>query len=154
VSADKSTVSVTREIDGGAETLVCSLVDARFAISPVLTSCAQSLKLPAVITCDLRLNTPRFASLQNILKARKAPIKSITLEELGVEVKVCTAVSFGFVCSSERRIRLFVVVAAHASDTVGGGTSHSQGRLQGRFSRNLVAQAQERGQGYLKQNNG
>jgi electron transfer flavoprotein beta subunit len=57
---------VTREIDGGLETV--------------------SIDLPAVITTDLRLNEPRYASLPNIMKAKKKPIESVTLEELGVDV--------------------------------------------------------------------
>ena len=58
-------VQVTREIDGGLETL--------------------SLKLPALITTDLRLNEPRYASLPNIMKAKKKPIESVTLGDLGVD---------------------------------------------------------------------
>jgi electron transfer flavoprotein beta subunit len=57
---------VTREIDGGLETL--------------------SLKTPAVITTDLRLNTPRYASLPNIMKAKKKPIETIQAGDLGVDV--------------------------------------------------------------------
>ena len=56
---------VTREIDGGLETL--------------------SLKLPAVVTTDLRLNEPRYASLPNIMKAKKKPIEELTPEALGVD---------------------------------------------------------------------
>ncbi len=58
---------VTREIDGGLETL--------------------SLVLPAVITTDLRLNEPRYITLPNIMKAKKKPLTTITPESLGVEVK-------------------------------------------------------------------
>ena len=58
-------VNVTREIDGGLEVV--------------------SLKLPAVITTDLRLNEPRFASLPNIMKAKKKPVDTYTPEELGVD---------------------------------------------------------------------
>ncbi|HEX9837153.1 MAG TPA: electron transfer flavoprotein subunit beta/FixA family protein [Alphaproteobacteria bacterium] len=57
---------VTREVDGGLETL--------------------SLKLPAVLTTDLRLNEPRYATLPNIMKARQKPIAALTPEELGVDV--------------------------------------------------------------------
>ena len=57
---------VTREIDGGLETV--------------------SLKLPAVITTDLRLNTPRYASLPNIMKAKKKAIDVLSPDELGVDV--------------------------------------------------------------------
>jgi len=59
-------LKVTREIDGGLETL--------------------SLKIPAVVTADLRLNTPRYASLPNIMKAKKKPLDAMTPEDLGVEV--------------------------------------------------------------------
>jgi electron transfer flavoprotein beta subunit len=58
-------LTVTREIDGGLETL--------------------SLDLPAVITTDLRLNEPRYASLPNIMKARKKPIETMSPEALGVD---------------------------------------------------------------------
>jgi electron transfer flavoprotein beta subunit len=57
---------VTREVDGGLETV--------------------ALKLPAVVTTDLRLNEPRYASLPNIMKAKKKPIVPMTPEELGVDV--------------------------------------------------------------------
>jgi electron transfer flavoprotein beta subunit len=56
---------VTREIDGGLETL--------------------TVKLPAVVTTDLRLNEPRYASLPNIMKAKKKQIDVKTVEELGVD---------------------------------------------------------------------
>ena len=57
---------VTREIDGGLETL--------------------ALKLPAVITTDLRLNQPRYASLPNIMKAKQKPLQMLTTTQLGVDV--------------------------------------------------------------------
>lgn len=57
--------NVTREIDGGLETL--------------------KVNLPAVVTTDLRLNEPRYASLPNIMKAKKKPIDPKTVEELGVD---------------------------------------------------------------------
>jgi len=57
---------VSREIDGGAETL--------------------SLKLPAVITTDLRLNEPRYVTLPNIMKAKKKPLATTNPAELGVDV--------------------------------------------------------------------
>ena len=44
------------------------------------------LKMPAVVTVDLRLNEPRFASLPNIMKAKKKPIDALTIDELGVDV--------------------------------------------------------------------
>src|SRR5580704_417184 len=56
---------VTREVDGGLETV--------------------AFKLPAVVTTDLRLNEPRYASLPNIMKAKKKPIVPMTPEELGVD---------------------------------------------------------------------
>src|SRR6266571_2983322 len=58
---------VTREVDGGLETV--------------------KLKLPAVVTTDLRLNEPRYASLPNIMKAKKKPIADKTPEAYGVDVK-------------------------------------------------------------------
>ncbi|TCT07113.1 electron transfer flavoprotein subunit beta/FixA family protein [Paralcaligenes ureilyticus] len=60
------TVAVTREVDGGLETL--------------------SLKLPAIITTDLRLNEPRYVTLPNIMKAKKKTLDTITPEALGVDV--------------------------------------------------------------------
>ncbi len=57
---------VTREIDGGLETV--------------------SVALPALITTDLRLNEPRYASLPNIMKAKKKPLDTLTPDELGVDV--------------------------------------------------------------------
>jgi electron transfer flavoprotein beta subunit len=60
-------VSVTREVDGGLET--------------------DKLKLPAVITTDLRLNEPRYASLPNIMKAKSKPLATKTPDELGVDIK-------------------------------------------------------------------
>ena len=59
--------TVTREVDGGAETL--------------------SLKLPAVVTTDLRLNEPRYVTLPNIMKAKKKPMETLSPEDLGVDVK-------------------------------------------------------------------
>ncbi len=65
VDLDKAEVRVTREVDGGLETL--------------------ALKLPAVLTTDLRLNEPRYAALTHIMKAKNKPLESIPLEALGVE---------------------------------------------------------------------
>ena len=59
-------IDVTREVDGGLETV--------------------SLKLPAVVTTDLRLNEPRYASLPNIMKAKKKQIDQVTPADLGVDV--------------------------------------------------------------------
>ncbi len=58
--------NVTREIDGGLETV--------------------AIKLPAIVTVDLRLNTPRYATLPNIMKAKKKPLDVMTAEALGVDV--------------------------------------------------------------------
>ena len=59
-------VTVTREIDGGLETL--------------------SMSLPAVVTTDLRLNEPRYATLPNIMKAKKKPLDTISADSLGVDI--------------------------------------------------------------------
>jgi electron transfer flavoprotein beta subunit len=59
-------IEVTREIDGGLETL--------------------ALSLPAVVTTDLRLNTPRYASLPNIMKAKKKPLVAVAPDALGVDL--------------------------------------------------------------------
>ena len=66
ISIEDDNAKVTREIDGGLETL--------------------NIKLPSVITTDLRLNTPRYASLPNIMKAKKKPIDTLTPEELKIDV--------------------------------------------------------------------
>jgi electron transfer flavoprotein beta subunit len=58
-------VTVTREVDGGLQTV--------------------ALRLPAIVTTDLRLNEPRYASLPNIMKAKKKPIAETTAAELGVD---------------------------------------------------------------------
>ena len=60
-------ISVTREVDGGLQTV--------------------KLKMPAIITTDLRLNEPRYASLPNIMKAKKKPIDEKTPDAFGVDVK-------------------------------------------------------------------
>ena len=61
-----SKVNVTREVDGGLETV--------------------SLNLPAVVTTDLRLNEPRYVTLPNIMKAKKKPLETVTPASLGVDV--------------------------------------------------------------------
>ncbi|BDG75067.1 electron transfer flavoprotein subunit beta/FixA family protein [Roseomonas fluvialis] len=66
IEKDGDTLKVTREVDGGLETV--------------------SLKLPAIVTTDLRLNEPRYASLPNIMKARKKPIETVKPADLGVDV--------------------------------------------------------------------
>ena len=67
VEIDGNSVQVTREIDGGLETLTA--------------------EMPAVITTDLRLNEPRYASLPNIMKAKRKPLEELSLGELGVDVE-------------------------------------------------------------------
>ena len=62
---DGGRIAVTREVDGGLETV--------------------DLALPAIVTTDLRLNEPRYASLPNIMKARKKPIATMTPADLGVD---------------------------------------------------------------------
>ena len=66
VAIADGTAEVTREIDGGLETV--------------------ALTLPAVVTTDLRLNEPRYASLPNIMKAKKKPIETVNPADLGVDV--------------------------------------------------------------------
>lgn len=78
-------VNVTREIDGGLETI--------------------ELKLPAIITTDLRLNEPRYASLPNIMKAKKKELEVMKPEDLGVDFTP----------------RLSVVKVAEPAERVGGG---------------------------------
>ena len=60
-------INVTREIDGGLETL--------------------GMELPAIVTTDIRLNEPRYASLPNIMKAKQKPIEKITPGDLNIEIK-------------------------------------------------------------------
>ena len=66
VEVSGDSVKVTREIDGGLQTV--------------------DLKLPAIVTTDLRLNEPRYASLPNIMKAKKKPMENLKPEDLGVSV--------------------------------------------------------------------
>lgn len=66
VNVDAGKVKVTREIDGGLQTV--------------------ELSLPAVVTTDLRLNEPRYASLPNIMKAKKKPLDIIAAADLGVDI--------------------------------------------------------------------
>lgn len=66
VKLENGAVQVTREIDGGLETI--------------------KITIPAVITTDLRLNEPRYASLPNIMKAKQKPIDEKTPEDLGVDI--------------------------------------------------------------------
>ena len=66
IDLNDSTVKVTREIDGGLQTL--------------------ELTLPAIVTTDLRLNEPRYASLPNIMKAKKKELNIISVTEMGIDV--------------------------------------------------------------------
>ena len=66
VDPGDGSISVTREVDGGLET--------------------EKLKFPAVVTTDLRLNEPRYASLPNIMKAKSKPLATKTPDELGVDI--------------------------------------------------------------------
>ncbi len=78
---DADRVSVTREVDGGVETL--------------------RAKLPMVITTDLRLNEPRYASLPNIMKAKKKPLVKKTLADYGID--------------AGRRLKVLKVTGTHGS---------------------------------------
>jgi electron transfer flavoprotein beta subunit len=64
VAGDKA--KIVREVDGGLEHL--------------------EIKIPAIVSVDLRLNEPRYASLPNIMKAKKKPLDSLTVDELGVDI--------------------------------------------------------------------
>ena len=66
IKTDKERIQVTREVDGGLETI--------------------SIKLPAVVTTDLRLNEPRYVTLPNIMKAKKKTLEVLKPEALGVDV--------------------------------------------------------------------
>jgi len=67
LQVSEDSVQVIREVDGGLQTL--------------------TLKLPAIITTDLRLNEPRYASLPNIMKAKKKPLDTVTPDEMGVALQ-------------------------------------------------------------------
>ncbi|MFD1624950.1 electron transfer flavoprotein subunit beta/FixA family protein [Azospirillum griseum] len=66
IAAADGGLTVTREVDGGMETL--------------------ALPLPAIVTADLRLNEPRYATLPNIMKAKKKPLATVTPDALGVDL--------------------------------------------------------------------
>ncbi|WP_131780335.1 electron transfer flavoprotein subunit beta/FixA family protein [Legionella bozemanae] len=67
IEASSDHLQVTREIDGGLETI--------------------NVRLPAVVSTDLRLNEPRYASLPNIMKAKKKPLENLELDKLGLSLK-------------------------------------------------------------------
>ncbi len=66
IAIDGETINVTREVDGGLQTV--------------------ALKMPAIVTTDLRLNEPRYASLPNIMKAKKKPLDTKAPEDYGVDI--------------------------------------------------------------------
>ena len=66
IEVKENSLEVTREVDEGLETI--------------------EVNTPAIVTCDLRLNEPRYASLPNIMKAKKKPIEEIAVSDLGVDV--------------------------------------------------------------------
>lgn len=66
IEIKENKILVTREIDGGLETL--------------------ELKLPSIISCDLRLNDPRMANLKNVMAAKKKPLEIIKIQDLGVDI--------------------------------------------------------------------
>jgi electron transfer flavoprotein beta subunit len=66
IGVEEGKLKVTREIDEGLETI--------------------EINTPAIVTCDLRLNEPRYASLPNIMKAKKKPIEQLNASDLGVDV--------------------------------------------------------------------
>ena len=67
INVKEKSLEVTREIDEGLETI--------------------EVNIPAIVTCDLRLNEPRYASLPNIMKAKKKPLEQINASDLGVDTK-------------------------------------------------------------------
>ena len=67
VKIKDKTLEVIREVDEGLETL--------------------EVNIPSIVTCDLRLNEPRYASLPNIMKAKKKPIEQINADDLGIDIK-------------------------------------------------------------------
>ena len=67
INVKESSLEVTREVDEGLETI--------------------EVNIPAIVTCDLRLNEPRYASLPNIMKAKKKPLEQINASDLGVDTK-------------------------------------------------------------------
>ena len=66
IEVKENSLEVTREIDEGLETI--------------------EINTPAIVTCDLRLNEPRYASLPNIMKAKKKPIEEINVSDLGIDI--------------------------------------------------------------------
>ena len=67
IEVSEKSLTVTREVDEGLETI--------------------EVNIPAIVTCDLRLNEPRYASLPNIMKAKKKPLDLMTASDLGIDTK-------------------------------------------------------------------
>ncbi|MFM1814178.1 MAG: hypothetical protein RLZ98_873 [Pseudomonadota bacterium] len=95
VAFEAGGIAVTREVDGGLETIKCTL--------------------PAVVTTDLRLNEPRYASLPNIMKAKKKPLDTRKPEDFGVDV----APRIKVLSTSEPPTREAGVKVADAAELVG-----------------------------------
>lgn len=94
IEIDDDHAKVTREIDGGLQTI--------------------SLKMPAVITTDLRLNEPRYASLPNIMKAKKKPIEMKTAEDYEVDIEPRLEI----ISTTEPSTRQAGVILKNVSDLV------------------------------------
>jgi electron transfer flavoprotein beta subunit len=94
VNVDGDSVNVTREVDGGLETV--------------------KLKLPAIVTTDLRLNEPRYASLPNIMKAKSKPLENKTPADYGVD----TALRVKTIKVSEPAVRSAGVKVADVDELV------------------------------------
>jgi len=105
VEPGDGTVTVTREVDGGLETV--------------------ALKLPALVTTDLRLNEPRFVKLPNIMKAKKKPLEVLKPADLGVDGHP---------------------TPGHSQSA---GTAQASGRHQGRYGRRTCRQAAQRSPRHL-----
>jgi electron transfer flavoprotein beta subunit len=95
LEVDGATIQVTREVDGGLQTV--------------------KLQGPAIVTTDLRLNEPRYASLPNIMKAKKKPIEEMTADQLGVDL----APRLEILKTSEPSGRSAGVKVASAAELVG-----------------------------------
>jgi electron transfer flavoprotein beta subunit len=95
LEVDGATIQVTREVDGGLQTV--------------------KLQGPAIVTTDLRLNEPRYASLPNIMKAKKKPIEEMTADQIGVDL----APRLEILKTSEPSGRSAGVKVASVADLVG-----------------------------------
>lgn len=95
LTVESGKATVTREVDGGLQTL--------------------ALTLPAVVTADLRLNEPRYASLPNIMKAKKKPLDTTTPADLGVETAARVSL-LGVELPAERQAGIMVEDVAQLMD--------------------------------------